>query len=153
MSTTMLACAVGPRRRMGDRWHLQGSNGSGKTTLLSTLTGDLAGGHPQSYTQRAPTSTLKVFSAPCRTHATTQLRSRIGVVSPGLYNALPRGRKCACGRQSLPASTVASSCEYSNRWPPSLSHGVLRVVRHPVIHSSSPFPGTTHDISDFRKLT
>ena len=62
--------------------------GSGKTTLLSVLTGD----HPQSYTQRAPTSALLLFNAPRRTHATTQLRARIGVVSPELYNAWPRAR-------------------------------------------------------------
>jgi len=74
--------------RAGDRWHLQGANGSGKTTLLSVLTGD----HPQSYTQRAPTSVLSLFGAPRRTHATTHLRARIGVVSPELYNAWPRAR-------------------------------------------------------------
>ena len=93
--------------RAGDRWHLQGVNGtlaaipreigkvqtplnsgSGKTTLLSILTGD----HPQSYTQRAPTSALTLFGAPRRAHATTHLRARIGVVSPELYNAWPRGR-------------------------------------------------------------
>ena len=62
--------------------------GSGKTTLLSVLTGD----HPQSYTQRAPTSALLLFNAPRRTHATTQLRAHIGVVSPELYNAWPRAR-------------------------------------------------------------
>lgn len=62
--------------------------GSGKTTLLSVLTGD----HPQSYTQRAPTSALALFGAPRRTHATTHLRARIGVVSPELFNAWPRGR-------------------------------------------------------------
>ena len=62
--------------------------GSGKTTLLSILTGD----HPQSYTQRAPTSALAIFGAPRRTHATTHLRARMGVVSPELYNAWPRGR-------------------------------------------------------------
>ena len=62
--------------------------GSGKTVLLSVLTGD----HPQSYTQRAPTSALVLFGAPRRTHATTELRARIGVVSPELYNAWPRGR-------------------------------------------------------------
>ncbi|KAI0253684.1 P-loop containing nucleoside triphosphate hydrolase protein [Lactifluus subvellereus] len=72
--------------RAGDRWHLQGANGSGKTTLLSILTGD----HPQSYTQRSPTSALTLFSAPRRAHATTHLRTRIGVVSPELYNAWPR---------------------------------------------------------------
>ena len=62
--------------------------GSGKTTLLSVLTGD----HPQSYTQRAPTSALVLFGSPRRKHATTHLRARIGVVSPELYNAWPRGR-------------------------------------------------------------
>jgi ABC-type molybdenum transport system ATPase subunit/photorepair protein PhrA len=62
--------------------------GSGKTTLLSVLTGD----HPQSYTQRAPTSALTLFGAPRRTHATTHLRACIGVVSPELYNAWPRAR-------------------------------------------------------------
>ncbi|KAI0301736.1 P-loop containing nucleoside triphosphate hydrolase protein [Multifurca ochricompacta] len=74
--------------RSGDRWHLQGANGSGKTTLLSVLTGD----HPQSYTQRAPTSALTLFGIPRVAHATVQLRSRIGVVSPELYNAWPRAR-------------------------------------------------------------
>jgi ABC-type molybdenum transport system ATPase subunit/photorepair protein PhrA len=62
--------------------------GSGKTTLLSVLTGD----HPQSYTQRAPNSALTLFGAPRRAHATPHLRARIGVVSPELYNAWPRGR-------------------------------------------------------------
>lgn len=91
--------------KAGDRWHLQGANGisyrcfsqyrinvrkftgSGKTTLLSMLTGD----HPQSYTQQAP-SLLSLFGYPRRTHATATLRTRIGVVSPELYNAWPRGR-------------------------------------------------------------
>ncbi|THH14498.1 hypothetical protein EW146_g5833 [Bondarzewia mesenterica] len=71
----------------GDRWHLQGANGSGKTTLLSILTGD----HPQSYTQRSPSS-LTLFGTPRRSHATTTLRTRIGVISPELYNAWPRAR-------------------------------------------------------------
>ncbi|KAF8262681.1 P-loop containing nucleoside triphosphate hydrolase protein [Lactarius quietus] len=74
--------------RSGDRWHLQGANGSGKTTLLSVLTGD----HPQSYTQRGPTSALELFGSPRRAHATPHLRARIGVVSPELYNAWPRAR-------------------------------------------------------------
>ncbi|ETW74686.1 ABC transporter [Heterobasidion irregulare TC 32-1] len=73
--------------KAGDRWHLQGANGSGKTTLLSMLTGD----HPQSYTQQAP-SLLSLFGSPRRTHATATLRTRIGVVSPELYNAWPRAR-------------------------------------------------------------
>ncbi|KAH9018388.1 P-loop containing nucleoside triphosphate hydrolase protein [Lactarius pseudohatsudake] len=72
----------------GDRWHLQGANGSGKTTLLSVLTGD----HPQSYTQRGPTSALTLFGSARRAHATAYLRTRIGVVSPELYNAWPRAR-------------------------------------------------------------
>lgn len=63
-------------------------SGSGKTTLLSVLTGD----HPQSYTQRSPTSALTLFGAPRRAHATTYLRTRIGLVSPELYNAWPRAR-------------------------------------------------------------
>ncbi|KAH9970166.1 hypothetical protein BJV74DRAFT_879863 [Russula compacta] len=71
----------------GDHWHLQGANGSGKTTLLSVL-----GGHPQSHTQRAPTSALTLIGAPRRTHATTELPAHIGVVSPALYNAWLRGR-------------------------------------------------------------
>ncbi|KAI9441834.1 P-loop containing nucleoside triphosphate hydrolase protein [Lactarius indigo] len=74
--------------RSGDRWHLQGANGSGKTTLLSILTGD----HPQSYTQRGPTSALTLFGSARRAHATAYLRTRIGVVSPELYNAWPRAR-------------------------------------------------------------
>ncbi|KAI0061896.1 P-loop containing nucleoside triphosphate hydrolase protein [Artomyces pyxidatus] len=73
--------------RARDRWHLQGANGSGKTTILSVLTGD----HPQSYTQRAPSS-LTLFGKPRRAHATATLRTRIGVVSPELYNAWPRAR-------------------------------------------------------------
>ncbi|KAI0044852.1 P-loop containing nucleoside triphosphate hydrolase protein [Auriscalpium vulgare] len=73
--------------RAGDRWHLQGANGSGKTTLMSILTGD----HPQSYTQRAPSS-LHLFGKSRRAHATASLRTRIGVVSPELYNAWPRAR-------------------------------------------------------------
>ncbi|KAI0300031.1 P-loop containing nucleoside triphosphate hydrolase protein [Multifurca ochricompacta] len=71
----------------GDRWHLQGANGSGKTTLLSVLTDD----HPQSYSQRAPTSALTLFGIPRVTHATVQLRSRIGVVSPELFVPLGPG--------------------------------------------------------------
>jgi ABC-type molybdenum transport system ATPase subunit/photorepair protein PhrA len=35
---------------------------------------------------------LTLFGAPRRTHATTHLRARIGVVSPELYNAWPRAR-------------------------------------------------------------
>ncbi|KAH9174354.1 P-loop containing nucleoside triphosphate hydrolase protein [Lactarius sanguifluus] len=75
--------------RSGDRWHLQGTNGSGKTTLLSVLTGD----HPQSYTQRSPTSALTLFGSARRAHATAYLRTRIGVVSPELYNAWPRAAR------------------------------------------------------------
>ncbi|KAI0264234.1 P-loop containing nucleoside triphosphate hydrolase protein [Gloeopeniophorella convolvens] len=74
--------------RAGDRWHLQGVNGSGKTTLMSILTGD----HPQSYTQRGPTTALNLFGSPRHRHATAHLRARIGVVSPELYNAWPRAR-------------------------------------------------------------
>ncbi len=88
----------------GDRWHLQGANGkpetkaawhvsscptgSGKTTLLAVLTGD----HPQSYTQRGPTSALTLFGSARRALATPYLRARIGVVTPELYNAWPRAR-------------------------------------------------------------
>jgi len=62
------------------------STGSGKTTLLSMLTGD----HPQSYNQ--PGRTLVLFGIPRHNHATVDLRTRIGVVSPELYNAWPRAR-------------------------------------------------------------
>ncbi|KII95469.1 hypothetical protein PLICRDRAFT_96475 [Plicaturopsis crispa FD-325 SS-3] len=72
--------------REGDRWHLIGPNGSGKTTLLSLLTGD----HPQSYTQRPPTSELTLFDRPRSRIATAHLHARIGVVSPEVSNAFPR---------------------------------------------------------------
>ncbi|KDQ56336.1 hypothetical protein JAAARDRAFT_36509 [Jaapia argillacea MUCL 33604] len=72
--------------REGDRWHLQGPNGSGKTTLLSLLTGD----HPQSYTQTPPQSHLHLFSLPRRKLATAVIATRVGVVSPEIYNAFPR---------------------------------------------------------------
>ncbi|TFK50884.1 P-loop containing nucleoside triphosphate hydrolase protein [Heliocybe sulcata] len=71
----------------GDRWHLQGPNGSGKTTLLSILIGD----HPQSYTQRSP-SHLTLFGKPRSKHATSFLATRVGIVSPEIYNAFPRRR-------------------------------------------------------------
>jgi len=74
--------------RAGDRWHLQGTNGSGKTTLLSLLTGD----HPQSYTQRAPSS-LVLFDRPRNKWATMQLRKEIGIAGMDVLNAWPRGRR------------------------------------------------------------
>ncbi|KZT22455.1 P-loop containing nucleoside triphosphate hydrolase protein [Neolentinus lepideus HHB14362 ss-1] len=72
----------------GDRWHLQGANGSGKTTLLSILTGD----HPQSYNQPSPHSELKLFGRRRSQHATSFLATRVGIVSPEIYNAFPRRR-------------------------------------------------------------
>ncbi|KAF9650289.1 P-loop containing nucleoside triphosphate hydrolase protein [Thelephora ganbajun] len=74
--------------RASERWHLQGSNGSGKTTLLSLLTGD----HPQSYTQRAPSS-LNLFGKSRNKWATVQLRKEIGIAGMDVLNAWPRGRK------------------------------------------------------------
>ncbi|KAG9092505.1 hypothetical protein FRC07_011640, partial [Ceratobasidium sp. 392] len=70
--------------REGEKWHLKGPNGSGKTTLLAMITGD----HPQSYSQ--PASSLRLFSKPRRSIATTTLQRRIGLVSPELFNAFPR---------------------------------------------------------------
>ncbi|QRV98368.1 ABC transporter [Ceratobasidium sp. AG-Ba] len=70
--------------REGEKWHLKGPNGSGKTTLLAMITGD----HPQSYSQ--PSSSLRLFSKPRRSLATTTLQRRIGLVSPELFNAFPR---------------------------------------------------------------
>ena len=62
--------------------------GSGKTTMLSLLTGD----HPQSYTQRAPSS-LTLFERPRSKWATVQLRKEIGIAGMDVLNAWPRGRK------------------------------------------------------------
>ncbi|KAF7428930.1 hypothetical protein PC9H_008166 [Pleurotus ostreatus] len=80
----------------GERWHLVGANGSGKTTLLSLITGD----HPQSYTQSSPLSAppsepasqryLRLFSQPRSRIPTPTLHSKIGVVSPELFDAFPR---------------------------------------------------------------
>ncbi|KAG8790432.1 hypothetical protein FRC12_011860 [Ceratobasidium sp. 428] len=70
--------------REGERWQLKGPNGSGKTTLLAMITGD----HPQSYSQ--PASSLRLFSKPRRSTATTTLQRQIGLVSPELFNAFPR---------------------------------------------------------------
>ncbi|KAG8687706.1 hypothetical protein FRC08_011843 [Ceratobasidium sp. 394] len=70
--------------REGERWHLKGPNGSGKTTLLAMITGD----HPQSYSQ--PASSLRLFSKPRRSLATTTLQRQIGLVSPELFSAFPR---------------------------------------------------------------
>ncbi|KAL5531887.1 hypothetical protein ACEPAF_5450 [Sanghuangporus sanghuang] len=72
--------------RAGEKWHLQGPNGSGKTTLLSLLTG----AHPQSYTQRPPSSVLQLFSLPRRLQPTIALQKLIGHVSPEIFNAFPR---------------------------------------------------------------
>ncbi|KAJ7073159.1 P-loop containing nucleoside triphosphate hydrolase protein [Mycena amicta] len=82
----------GPRRvlkninwtiRKGERYHLRGTNGSGKTTLLALLTGD----HPQSYTQ---SSGLTLFGTPRQKLATPTLHSKIGVLTPELFDAFPR---------------------------------------------------------------
>lgn len=62
--------------------------GSGKTTLLSLLTGD----HPQSYTQRAPSS-LNLFGKSRNKWATVQLKKEIGIAGMDVLNAWPRGRK------------------------------------------------------------
>ncbi|KAF9489754.1 P-loop containing nucleoside triphosphate hydrolase protein [Pleurotus eryngii] len=80
----------------GERWHLVGANGSGKTTLLSLITGD----HPQSYTQSSPLPAspsepasqrhLRLFSRPRSRIPTPTLHSKIGVVSPELFDAFPR---------------------------------------------------------------
>ncbi|KAG9221362.1 hypothetical protein CCMSSC00406_0009939 [Pleurotus cornucopiae] len=80
----------------GERWHLVGANGSGKTTLLSLITGD----HPQSYTQSSPLPAspsepasqrhLRLFSQPRSRIPTPTLHSKIGVVSPELFDAFPR---------------------------------------------------------------
>jgi ABC-type molybdenum transport system ATPase subunit/photorepair protein PhrA len=62
--------------------------GSGKTTLLSLLTGD----HPQSHTQRAPSS-LNLFGKNRNKWATVQLKKEIGIAGMDVLNAWPRGRK------------------------------------------------------------
>lgn len=62
--------------------------GSGKTTLLSLLTGD----HPQSYTQRTPSS-LDLFGKGRSKWATVQLKKEIGIAGMDVLNAWPRGRK------------------------------------------------------------
>jgi len=62
--------------------------GSGKTTLLSLLTGD----HPQSYTQRTPSS-LNLFGKSRNKWATVQLKKEIGIAGMDVLNAWPRGRK------------------------------------------------------------
>ena len=62
--------------------------GSGKTTLLSLLTGD----HPQSYTQRAPSS-LNLFGKSRNRWATVQLKKEIGIAGMDVLNAWPRGRR------------------------------------------------------------
>jgi ABC-type molybdenum transport system ATPase subunit/photorepair protein PhrA len=56
--------------------------------MLSLLTGD----HPQSYTQRAPSS-LTLFERPRNKWATVQLRREIGIAGIDVLNAWPRGRK------------------------------------------------------------
>ncbi|KAL0955582.1 hypothetical protein HGRIS_001819 [Hohenbuehelia grisea] len=78
----------------GERWHLIGPNGSGKTTLLSLITGD----HPQSYTQytassNSPSRHLRLFSQPRSRLPTPVIHSKIGVVSPELFDAFPRGSR------------------------------------------------------------
>ena len=62
--------------------------GSGKTTLLALLTGD----HPQSYTQRGPSS-LNLFGKNRNKWATVQLKKEIGIAGMDVLNAWPRGRK------------------------------------------------------------
>jgi ABC-type molybdenum transport system ATPase subunit/photorepair protein PhrA len=63
-------------------------SGSGKTTLLSLLTGD----HPQSYTQRTPSS-FNLFGKSRNKWATVQLKKEIGIAGMDILNAWPRGRK------------------------------------------------------------
>jgi ABC-type molybdenum transport system ATPase subunit/photorepair protein PhrA len=48
----------------------------------------ITGDHPQSYSQ--PTTSLRLFSKPRRSIATTTLQRQIGLVSPELFNAFPR---------------------------------------------------------------
>ncbi|KAF7291234.1 p-loop containing nucleoside triphosphate hydrolase protein [Mycena indigotica] len=87
--------AYGPRQvlkninwtiRQGERYHLRGTNGSGKTTLLALLTGD----HPQSYTQRSNSSSFSLFGSPRHKLPTPTIHSRIGVLTPELFDAFPR---------------------------------------------------------------
>lgn len=67
--------------KQGERWLLKGPNGSGKSTILSLLMGD----HPQSYVQP-----LQLFGRSRDQIATATLQSRMGVVSPEIFNAFPR---------------------------------------------------------------
>lgn len=48
----------------------------------------VTGDHPQSYSQ--PASSIRLFSKPRRSIATTTLQRQIGIVSPELFNAFPR---------------------------------------------------------------
>ncbi|KAK2461100.1 hypothetical protein APHAL10511_006879 [Amanita phalloides] len=68
--------------RLGERWHLQGSNGSGKSTLLSLLTG----AHPLSYTLPH----LRLYGQKRSRIPTPLIQSRIGEMSPELFDAFPR---------------------------------------------------------------
>lgn len=67
--------------KQSERWMLKGPNGSGKSTLLSLLTGD----HPQSYVQP-----LQLFGRDRTDIATATIQSRMGQVSPEIFNAFPR---------------------------------------------------------------
>ncbi|KAM6504083.1 P-loop containing nucleoside triphosphate hydrolase protein [Amanita muscaria] len=68
--------------RLGDRWHLQGANGSGKSTLLSLITG----AHPLSFSLPR----LSLYNQKRARIPTPLIQSRIGEMSPELFDAFPR---------------------------------------------------------------
>ncbi|PFH48543.1 hypothetical protein AMATHDRAFT_81756 [Amanita thiersii Skay4041] len=68
--------------RLGERWHLQGTNGSGKSTLLSLVTG----AHPLSFSL----PDLELYGQKRSRIPTPLLQSRIGEMSPEMFDAFPR---------------------------------------------------------------
>ncbi|MCC9168600.1 ATP-binding cassette domain-containing protein [Pontibacter harenae] len=70
----------------GDRWALLGHNGAGKTTLLSLINGD----NPQSYSQNLILFDRKRGSG----ESIWDIKSKIGFVSPELYQYFPYASTC-----------------------------------------------------------
>lgn len=74
------------RINQGDRWALLGANGAGKSTLLSLINGD----NPQAYANDITLFDRKRGSG----ESIWDIKSKIGFVSPELYQYFPTDNSC-----------------------------------------------------------